>query len=97
MKIKFVGIIEQEQRDVLKIILGQAFHGETPTTVRSSDLVRCAFTESEAGHILSLIAGNERNGEHTAPRERYWKRSERIKSKLLNGNVRRTPNSTCQP
>jgi hypothetical protein len=28
MKIKFVGIIEQEQRDVLKIILGQSFHGE---------------------------------------------------------------------
>jgi hypothetical protein len=55
-------------------------------------IVRCAFTESEAGHILSLIAGNERNGEHTAPREQYWKRSERIKSKLLKCNVRYTPN-----
>ena len=55
-------------------------------------VVRCAFTESEAGHILSLIACNERNGEHTAPREQYWKRSERIKSKLLKCNVRRTPN-----
>jgi hypothetical protein len=45
-------------------------------------MVRCAFTASEARHILSLIACNERNGEHTAPQEQYWKRSERIKAKL---------------
>jgi hypothetical protein len=44
--------------------------------------IRCAFTASEARHILSLIAYNERNGEHTAPREQYWDRSDRIKSKL---------------
>jgi len=69
---------------------------KTPNRVRSSELVRCAFTESEAGHILSLIAGNERNGEHTAPREQYWKRSERIKSKLLKCNVRCTPNEKGQ-
>jgi hypothetical protein len=29
MKIKFVGIIERDQRDVLKIILGESFDGET--------------------------------------------------------------------
>jgi len=45
-------------------------------------MVRCAFTASEANHILSLIACNERNGEHTAPQDQYWKRSERIKTKL---------------
>jgi hypothetical protein len=44
--------------------------------------VRCTFTVSEAGHILSLIECNERNGEYTAPKDQYWKRSERIKSKL---------------
>jgi len=66
---------------------------ETPNRVRSSELVRCAFTESEAGHILSLIAGNEQTGEYTAPREQYWKRSERIKSKLLKCNV--SPEIRC--
>ena len=51
-------------------------------------IFRYAFTASEVCHILSLIACNERNGEHTAPQDQYWKRSERIKAKLAS-----TPNA----
>ena len=60
---------------------------ETQSRRSEQRIVRCAFTASEACHILSLIACNERNGEHTAPKDQYWKRSERIKSKLAS-----TPN-----
>jgi hypothetical protein len=41
------------------------------------------FTACEVSHILMLIVRNEDHGEYTAPRAQYWKRSERIKSKLL--------------
>jgi hypothetical protein len=44
--------------------------------------LKILLTASEVCHILSLIACNERNGEHTAPQDQYWKRSERIKAKL---------------
>ena len=55
---------------------------ETQSRRSVQRMVRCAFTASEACHILSLIACNERNGEYTAPRAQYWERSERIKAKL---------------
>lgn len=45
-------------------------------------LVRCAFTQSEVGHILSLIQRNEEDRIHTRPEEQYWKRSARIRQKL---------------
>jgi len=61
---------------------------ETQSQHSVQRMVRCAFTTSEVFHILSLIARNERNGEHTAPQDQYWKRSERIKAKLAS-----TPNA----
>lgn len=54
----------------------------TPTKTVTNQIVRIAFTECEADHILSLVENNERDGTYTSPREQYWKRSERIKSKL---------------
>lgn len=40
------------------------------------------FTNAEINHLLSLIEANERDGWYYAPRDQYWKRSERIKAKL---------------
>jgi len=42
------------------------------------------FTPAEAGHILSLIHVNAREGWYYRPKEQYWKRSERIKAKIQN-------------
>ena len=44
--------------------------------------VRCCFTASEACHLLNLIARNEQSGEYNAPKDQYWKRSDRVKAKL---------------
>jgi len=71
--------------------------------MKTQETVRCAFTASEVCHILSLIACNERNGEHTAPQDQYWKRSERIKAKLRSSDQGRAsgllacPNCGTQP
>lgn len=46
-------------------------------------LITIRLTPAEAHHLLSLIEWNDREGEYTEPRAQYWKRSGRIKAKLM--------------
>jgi hypothetical protein len=41
------------------------------------------FTKAEINHLLTLIDRNENDGVYYSPKNQYWNRSERIKSKLL--------------
>jgi len=49
---------------------------------RISELKSMQLTKSEINHVLSLIESNHRSGEYTAPKEQYWKRSNRIRAKI---------------
>ena len=40
------------------------------------------LTKSEINHLLHLVEKNEEDGSYTEPKDQYWKRSQRIKSKL---------------
>lgn len=42
-----------------------------------------SFSESELSHILTLISENHREGWYYGPRDQYWKRSDRIKEKII--------------
>lgn len=46
------------------------------------DTITCTFTNAEADHIWALIKTDEQYAKYTGLRKQYWKRSERIKSKL---------------
>lgn len=41
------------------------------------------FTKAELNHLVTLIADNEREGTYYGNRKQYWKRSFKLKQKLL--------------
>jgi hypothetical protein len=41
------------------------------------------LTPAEISHLLALLAYNQREGSYFPPKDQYWKRHERIKSKLM--------------
>lgn len=41
------------------------------------------LTKPEINHLLGLIDLNEADGSYVAPKQQYWARHERIKTKLL--------------
>ncbi len=41
------------------------------------------LTLAEINHLLCLIDDNEREGNYWGNKQHYWKRSERLKQKLL--------------
>ena len=55
MKIKFTGIIDQEQRDVLKIILGQSFLGETSKPLTTIATNSNQITMSNPNILIAAI------------------------------------------
>lgn len=56
-------------------------------------MVKVKLTKAEVGHLLYLVTDNEVRGEYYSPKAQYWKRSKRIKEKLMGAGERSDENS----